>query len=131
LRDFARARDWERFHTPKNLAMALAGEAGELMACFQWLTPEESARAMDDPGIAAGAPAARWPAAFKRYSGGNTLHQLRHSRLTHLGDQKGQRSLLMAISGHKRLATLQRYVEPSQAAIAALMAASDPDSRGR
>jgi hypothetical protein len=34
LRDFARARDWERFHTPKNLAMALAGEAGELMACF-------------------------------------------------------------------------------------------------
>ena len=53
LRDFARARDWERFHTPKNLAMALAGEAGELVACFQWLTPEESARVMDDPGIAA------------------------------------------------------------------------------
>jgi hypothetical protein len=37
----------------------------------------------------------------------------------------------MAISGHKRLATRQRYVKPSQAAIAALMAASDPDSRGR
>jgi hypothetical protein len=37
----------------KNLAMALAGEAGELVACFQWLTPEESARVMDDPGIAA------------------------------------------------------------------------------
>ena len=37
----------------------------------------------------------------------------------------------MAISGHKRLATLQRYVKRSQAAIAALMAASDPDSRGR
>ncbi len=53
LRDFARARDWERFHTPKNLAMALAGEAGELVACFQWLTPEESARVMEDPGIAA------------------------------------------------------------------------------
>jgi NTP pyrophosphatase (non-canonical NTP hydrolase) len=53
LRDFARARDWERFHTPKNPAMALAGEAGELVACFQWLTPEESARVMDDPGIAA------------------------------------------------------------------------------
>ena len=59
LRDFARARDWERFHTPKNLAMTLAGEASELVACFQWLTPEESARVMDDPGIAAGAPAAR------------------------------------------------------------------------
>src|SRR5262249_40968334 len=42
LRDFAAARDWERFHTPKNLAMALAGEAGELLAELQWLTPEES-----------------------------------------------------------------------------------------
>ena len=39
--------------------------------------------------------------------------------------------LLMAISGHKRLATLQRYVKPSPAAVAALMAASDPDRRGR
>jgi len=36
-------RDWEKFHTPKNLAMALAGESGELLAEFQWLTPEESA----------------------------------------------------------------------------------------
>jgi NTP pyrophosphatase (non-canonical NTP hydrolase) len=53
LRDFARARDWERFHTPKNLAMALTGEAGELAACFQWLTPEESARVMNEPGTAA------------------------------------------------------------------------------
>jgi NTP pyrophosphatase (non-canonical NTP hydrolase) len=53
LRDFARVRDWERYHTPKNLAMALAGEAGELVACFQWLTPEESARVMHDPGTAA------------------------------------------------------------------------------
>jgi integrase len=61
---------------------------------------------------------------FKRYSGGKTLHQLRHSRLTHLGDQNVSAPLLMAISGHKRLATLQRYVKPSQAAIAALMAAS-------
>ncbi|MBN6052404.1 nucleotide pyrophosphohydrolase [Nonomuraea sp. RK-328] len=43
LRAFARARDWEQFHTPKNLAMALAGEAGELVAEFQWLTPDESA----------------------------------------------------------------------------------------
>lgn len=40
LRDFVRERDWEQFHTPKNLAMALAGEAGELVALFQWLTPE-------------------------------------------------------------------------------------------
>ena len=68
---------------------------------------------------------------FKRYSGGKTLHQLRHSRLTHLGDQNVSAPLLMAISGHKRLATLQRYVTPSQAAVAALMAASDPDRRSR
>ena len=42
IRNFAVARDWEKFHTPKNLAMAIAGEAGELAAEFQWLTPEES-----------------------------------------------------------------------------------------
>ena len=41
-REFVRAREWERFHTPKNLAMALAGEAGELLEIFQWLTAEES-----------------------------------------------------------------------------------------
>ena len=52
LRAFAEARDWEQYHTPKNLAMALAGEAGELVACFQWLTPDESAHVMDDPGTA-------------------------------------------------------------------------------
>jgi NTP pyrophosphatase (non-canonical NTP hydrolase) len=53
LRAFARARDWEQYHTPKNLAMALAGETGELVACFQWLTPDESARVMVDPGTTA------------------------------------------------------------------------------
>ncbi|MBP1626070.1 MAG: hypothetical protein H6Q00_545 [Holophagaceae bacterium] len=42
LRQFAAERDWERFHTPKNLAMALTGEAGELAAEFQWLTEAES-----------------------------------------------------------------------------------------
>lgn len=42
LREFARARDWEQFHTPKNLTMALAGEVGELVAELQWLTPDES-----------------------------------------------------------------------------------------
>ena len=49
IREFVRERDWEQFHTPKNLAMALAGEAGELLELFQWLTPEESAAVMDDP----------------------------------------------------------------------------------
>lgn len=48
LRDFISDRDWERFHTPKNLVMALAGEVGELVAIFQWLDPDESEQAMDD-----------------------------------------------------------------------------------
>ena len=43
LRVFVAERDWDQFHTPKNLAMALVGEAGELVEHFQWLTPEESA----------------------------------------------------------------------------------------
>jgi NTP pyrophosphatase (non-canonical NTP hydrolase) len=42
IRAFADARDWEVFHTPKNLSMAVAGEAGELVAEFQWLTADES-----------------------------------------------------------------------------------------
>ena len=40
---FAAERDWDQFHNPKNLAMALAGEAGELVEHFQWLTFEEAA----------------------------------------------------------------------------------------
>jgi dCTP diphosphatase len=44
LRTFARERDWEQFHSPKNLAMALAAESGELLEVFQWLTEERSRR---------------------------------------------------------------------------------------
>ncbi|MCB1792426.1 MAG: nucleotide pyrophosphohydrolase [Gammaproteobacteria bacterium] len=40
---FARERDWEQFHSPKNLSMALAGEAGELLEHFQWLSEQQSA----------------------------------------------------------------------------------------
>lgn len=39
---FAKARDWEQFHCPKNLAMALSVEAGEVLEHFLWLTQEES-----------------------------------------------------------------------------------------
>ncbi|AYY14962.1 nucleotide pyrophosphohydrolase [Actinobacteria bacterium YIM 96077] len=54
LEAFAAERDWEQFHTPKNLAMALAGEAGEVLAEFQWLTPDESIAVMShDPARAA------------------------------------------------------------------------------
>lgn len=49
LRDFAEQRDWQPFHTPKNLVMALTGEVGELAELFQWLTPEESSGVMDTP----------------------------------------------------------------------------------
>ena len=42
LRTFAAERDWDQFHSPKNLAMALNVEAGELLELFQWLTPEQS-----------------------------------------------------------------------------------------
>ncbi|MGR8007589.1 nucleotide pyrophosphohydrolase [Streptomyces hypolithicus] len=49
LTEFAAARGWEPYHTPKNLAVALSVEAAELVEIFQWLTPEESARVMQDP----------------------------------------------------------------------------------
>ena len=42
LRKFARERDWEQFHSPKNLAMALTVEAGELQEIFQWLSEQQS-----------------------------------------------------------------------------------------
>jgi len=42
IREFAQARDWDQFHSPKNLSMALAAEAGELLEKFQWLTEGES-----------------------------------------------------------------------------------------
>ena len=48
LRAFAAERDWQQFHTPKNLAMAVMVEAAELVEIFQWLTPEQSRMAQDD-----------------------------------------------------------------------------------
>jgi dCTP diphosphatase len=54
LADFAKERDWEQFHSPKNLSMALAGEVGELLEIFQWLTEEQSQRsALTDKQLAA------------------------------------------------------------------------------
>lgn len=43
LREFVAERDWEQFHSPKNLAMALSVECAELVELFQWLSEEESA----------------------------------------------------------------------------------------
>ncbi len=47
LREFADARDWDQFHAPKNLAMALIVEAAELVEHFQWLTPQQSQELSD------------------------------------------------------------------------------------
>ena len=52
IEDFARPRGWEQFHSPKNLAMALTGEVGELVEIFQWLTETQSREAMQDPAQA-------------------------------------------------------------------------------
>jgi NTP pyrophosphatase (non-canonical NTP hydrolase) len=52
LVDFAAARNWQPYHTPKNLAVALSVEASELLEIFQWLTPEQAAAVMDDPDSA-------------------------------------------------------------------------------
>jgi NTP pyrophosphatase (non-canonical NTP hydrolase) len=52
MREFARARDWDQFHSPKNLAMALSVEASELLEHFQWLTEEQS-RGLDAKAQAA------------------------------------------------------------------------------
>jgi NTP pyrophosphatase (non-canonical NTP hydrolase) len=52
LARFAAARNWEQYHTPKNLVAALSVEASELVEIFQWLTPQESADVMADPDTA-------------------------------------------------------------------------------
>jgi len=48
LRDFAAARDWDQFHSPKNLALALIVETAELVEYFQWLKEDESAGLQPD-----------------------------------------------------------------------------------
>jgi NTP pyrophosphatase (non-canonical NTP hydrolase) len=48
LRQFANERDWDQFHSPKNLSMALIAEAAELVEHFQWLTEEQSAKLPPD-----------------------------------------------------------------------------------
>jgi NTP pyrophosphatase (non-canonical NTP hydrolase) len=49
VEQFVQQRDWHPFHTPKNLAMAMAIKAAELMEHFQWLTPEQSRALADRP----------------------------------------------------------------------------------
>lgn len=48
LREFAAAREWEQFHSPKNLAASISIEAAEIMEHFQWLSDEQSRHLPDD-----------------------------------------------------------------------------------
>lgn len=68
---------------------------------------------------------------FRAASGGWTLHQLRHSAITHLAEDNVGLALLMAKSRHTSLRSLQRYARPSADAVAALTAAHDRDRRRR
>jgi len=52
LRKFAEERDWQQFHSPKNLVMALSGEVGELTEIFQWMTEADSHNAASAPKTA-------------------------------------------------------------------------------
>ena len=49
LKEFALERDWDQYHSPKNLSMALSVEASELMEIFQWVGAEESRKVVDHP----------------------------------------------------------------------------------
>ena len=54
IRRFAEERDWLQFHDPKNLSMAIAVEAGELMDHFRWVANDRSRQVLDDPRSRAG-----------------------------------------------------------------------------
>ena len=66
---------------------------------------------------------------FKTASGGRTLHKLRHSRLTHLAEAGEDVTLIKAKSRHRSLRSLERYVNPSNTAVARLTDRHDPNRR--
>jgi dCTP diphosphatase len=76
LRSFAAERDWNQFHTPRNLCLALTGEVGELAECFQWRADGECA-----PGLPA------WTAADKEHLGEELADCLLY--LVRLADRSG------------------------------------------
>ena len=76
-------------------------------------------------------PCLRW-SLFREASGGQwTLHQLRHSALTHLGEEGVSAPLLMAKSRHRDLRTFSRYVRPGTEAVVRLTAEHDHARRGK
>ena len=68
---------------------------------------------------------------FKAACGGRTLHKLRHSRLTHLAEAGGDVTLIKAKNRPRSLRSLERYVNPSNAAVARLTDRHDPNRRIR
>lgn len=76
LRDFAAERDWDQFHQPRNLCLALTGEVGEVAECFQWRGDAECA-----PGLPA------WTAAEKAHLGEELADCLMY--LVRLADRSG------------------------------------------
>src|SRR4051794_34545805 len=51
IRQFSADRDWDQFHTPRNLILALVGEVGELAAEIQWLSDEQLPESLEEPGL--------------------------------------------------------------------------------
>ena len=76
LRDFAAEREWDQYHTPRNLCLALTGEMGELAECFQWRSDADCA-----PGLPS------WTAAEKEHLGEELADCLMY--LVRLADRSG------------------------------------------
>ena len=94
------------------------------------LRPHQPARADLDPASGHARLSYRRAAdLFHTATGGWTLHQLRHSRLTHLAEAGVQLRILMAKSRHTSLTSLTVYAQPTFDAVAAATAALDPDRR--
>lgn len=96
LRHFAAEREWQSFHTPKNLATALMVEAAELAEVFQWMTPEESREAHLD-------------AVSKQRIGEEIAPTLRSWARSPSGDQIRKQQCRMACGGGRALSRLRRW----------------------
>jgi integrase len=128
--------DWLHFQTgsARLLPRLIAGRAhGPLFLADRAPAPARAPAAIDRCPETGRARLSyrRAEALFRQASGGWTLHQLRHSALTHLAEQNVSLPLLMAKSRHASLRSLQRYARPGAEAVAALTAATDPARRRR
>jgi integrase/recombinase XerD len=126
--------DWLHFQTgsARLLPRLLAGRArGPLFLADRRPVPSRAPATLDRCPETGRARLSyrRAEALFREASGGWTLHQLRHSALTHLAEQNVSLPLLMAKSRHASLRSLQRYARPGANAVAAMTAATDPARR--